>query len=291
MKVISSSLVFVFLYTTVAGILFKKVHHHHHIYAKTVEDYPHSLPKYEEPYQQLSEKYEEPEIVEKYQDVSYQEPTSDGQYETVQSEPYDEEVLQQCACKCPKSKYVKVEVPKTQVKYYPVAASTDEEPSSPPVFKPMITKQVYKQVGQMYGSTDKLTNGKNVTYVREDTRNPIEFEPISERKSESRYGQADEKDYENVQVDQEENSNQGDVRYVAPTSKPKYDYDYMMISLSKEKKRLTKESTVKPKLVRRTTQRPLSRSQLREFVKPQSTSLGASSTNYVMSTRSPFRFY
>lgn len=68
-----------------------------------------------------------------------------------------------CNCECPRTKYVDVEVPKTQVKYYPISepkeeseSSASNQPSEQP-FKPVINREIYKQIGEVIDKLENLT--------------------------------------------------------------------------------------------------------------------------------------
>lgn len=70
-----------------------------------------------------------------------------------------EVIPEDCECKCPKPKFIHVDVPKSQTKYYPVEESHKhdnfEEHESREPFKPVVNEDFYRELGSVIR---KLTN-------------------------------------------------------------------------------------------------------------------------------------
>ena len=88
-----------------------------------------------------------------------------------QEEPEEATFIPQendCLCECPKSKYVRVEVPQTQVKYYPIEEPKEESSNEkkPEPFKPEIQREIYKEIGDVFEKLDNLSRKNNENSVQ-----------------------------------------------------------------------------------------------------------------------------
>lgn len=112
---------------------------------------------------------EEKETYEKEKDSPY-----GKEYKEEYKEDYKEETPEDdCKCECPKTKYDKVEVPQTKVKYYPISEPKDDEQTSPKSaepFKPVIQREIYKELGDVLDKLDDLSRNshkENMKYMKE----------------------------------------------------------------------------------------------------------------------------
>lgn len=217
---------------------------------------------------------------------------------------HEEEPEDKCNCECPRSKYVHVDVPKTQVKYYPINAPKEEggEESAARPFKPVINKEIYKQIGDVIDKLENLTKGQQQTttqgYVKdngfpssayEETFGAANYGDVfGKAGSESSSGNVIGRSREESQRDQssepqqQANSDQSSISKRASKKSPAWVF-YQ--SNQRNPVRIVTNKSNAP--------HPTSRSQLREFRRPNNPdsseqSEGYSRPGYIRRTRSEY---
>lgn len=225
----------------------------------------------------------------------------------------------ECKCDCPKPKMIKVQVPKTRVKYYPISELKDDEPTkSPEPFKPMIQTEIYKELGEVLDKLDNLSRKSHQESMKESLKymkeNAFEenmsgqisyeekeekegdSESITRNEPESPYA-ADVKEgsHEISENEQTRSERYVDSRRKDPNSIADDDFDWMKrlyaaSGLARLKPRRMTSTTTSTSTTTRPTPRPSSRSQLREFKRPPESISGVKKRKRVVRLERRFDF-